>query len=445
MVSLMGRGVVVVTVTLAGATTTLSDALRLEAVSRIESGSTEAVCFTADGAGEWVLAAPCDVLLVAEAALSGIEPELITRISDGSGSTDPRTAMLELQWRLSLNGHRVLALDGPTTPRPVSTVVDEQRRVAAILTALAVLPGTQLYGPLTAAVQLYFDLDTIGQAPSLRESVQRRRRVPDRALTRLMEPAVAHLVGAEDRADRERLNASFDASGLRAVLTEPLHVVVVAPDTGPARVRAEQLIGQLDGMTVRLVTGGSGEILQGDTRLDCSLVEQPLWADVIVLVASTFDDVPGAARTDVPVVVDFSTIDVVAWLLEAPLSWHRSTALQELMTRADLVLASNDRQRDVLLGALAGQVRVNAAVYDEDPSLLSLVRTDESGIALADFCRRPVRAADTNLRPFVRPTKPGDLAMAMHYLREGGPAALAGRVAARVKRLHTSRAPRKTR
>jgi len=81
---------------------------------------------------------------------------------------------------------------------------------------------------------------------------------------------------------------------------------------------------------------------------------------------------------------------------------------------------------------------------DEDPSLMSLVRTDDDGRALADFCRRPVRAADSNLPPFVPPTKPGNMALAVKYLREGGPSVLAERVAGRLKRVSTQRAPRKT-
>ncbi|MBI4900370.1 MAG: hypothetical protein HY829_07820, partial [Actinobacteria bacterium] len=96
--------------------------------------------------------------------------------------------------------------------------------------------------------------------------------------------------------------------------------------------------------------------------------------------------------------------------------------------------AADPRQRDLLLGALAGQMRVNAAVYDEDPSLLSLVCTDPDGAALVDFCRRPVRAADVRLPPLVRPGKQGDLQLALKYLRQGGPRELGRRVAARLRR-----------
>jgi len=489
-VSLMGRGVVITTITVAGAETSVSPELCDKAVAQIESGAADAVCFTPHGGGRWVLAAPAAVLLVDAAALQGIDPEVIARVRGTAGAADALTAMLDLQWRLNLNGHRVLAVDGPATAPSMTTVGDEQRRVSAILTALTVLPGSSLRGPLTTVAELYLvsgplqaalvdtstldlqrspggddvvtvsvpasgiaaclgldaALDGIEAATRVRASVQLRRRVPDRALTPLMEPALAHLLGAESAADRTRLTGLLDTCGMRAALIEPLHVLVVAPETGPARERAERLAQQLEaGVTVRLVGSGTGQILEAGGPLECPLHEQPAWADVIVLIAATFDDLPGAARADGPLVVDLSTVDVVTWLLEGPPSGHRSAALQAMMTRADLVLAADVRQRDLLLGALAGQVRVNSAVYDEDPSLMSLVRTDDAGYALAEFCRRPVRAADTNLPPFVPPTKLGDMGLAVKYLREGGPSVLAERVAGRIKRVYTQRALRKTR
>jgi len=489
-VSLMGRGVVITTIIVSGADTDVSDELRERAEGLIESGAADAVCFTPGGGGQWVLAASTDVLLVDAAALQRIDPEVISLIGGNLPGSDPRTAMLDLQWRLNLNGHRVLALDGHATPRRMATVGDEQTRVAAVMSALTVLPGSALRGPLTTVAELYLlsgalrsaSLDTsvldlqrspggdevgslsvpasaiaaglgldsalagVQAATRSRASVQLRRRVPDRALTPLMQPALAHLLGAESTADRTRLSQLVDVCGVEPALTEPLHVLVVAPETGPARDRAERLAEQLDtGMTVRLVDSDTGQVLEGGTHVERPLHELPAWADVIVLVAATFDDLPGAARADAAVVVDLSTLDVVTWLLEGPTSDHRADALQTMVSRADLVLAADARQRDLLLGALAGQVRVNAAVYDEDPSLTSLVRTDPDGRALAAFCRRPVRAADSNLPPFVPPRKPGDMALAVKYLREGGPSVLAERVAGRIKRVYKHHTPRKTR
>lgn len=440
--SLMGLGVEITTITVAGAMTTLSPELRAEAVSLIESLVADAVCFTPRGNGR-VLAAPSDVLLVTELALKGIDPDLVARVRGTAGRADAQTAMLDLQWRLNLNGHRVIALEGPITPRATRTGGDEGFRVAAILEALTVLLGNDLRGPLTSAAQRYLAHDGSEVAARARDAVQARRRVPDRALTALMEPAVAHLVGTEDVADRARLGSLLDDCGVSPALTEPLHVLVVAPDTGPARERAEQLVRRLDeGVTVRLGGSDSGTIVEGDSLLSSPLYEQPAWADVVVLIAVTFDELGGTTITEAPLVVDLSTLDVVAWLVEGPPAGHRWIALSEMLARADLVLAADQRHRDILLGALAGQVRVNAAVYDEDPSLLSLVRTDDDGLALAAFCMQPIRAADTNLPPYVVPAKPGSLALAAKYLREGGAWVLAEKVAGRIARVYKQRVGR---
>lgn len=479
-VSLMGRGVVVTTITVSGAETTVMSELSDGAVAQIESGAASAVCFTPGGDGRAVLAAAADVILVDAAALQGIDSDLISCI-EGKGDGDPRVAMMDLQWRLNLNGHRVLGLDGPVAPHSSVTIGDEQSRVSSILTALTILPSSALRGPITSAAELYLvsgalregsvdtsaldlqrspggdlegsltvsargvaaafgldaALDKIASATVARAAVQIRRRVPDRALTPFMVDAVAHMLGAESADDRQRLDTLLDICGVRPALVEPLHVLVVAPGIGAARDRAVALSQQLRGAaTVRLVSSDTGEVLEGGTPLDSPLHEQPTWADVMVLIGVTLDDMPGAAQSEAALVIDLCTVDVIEWLLSGPPSGHRSDALQAMLTRADLVLTSETRQRDLLLGALAGQERVNAAVYDEDPSLTSLIRTDRAGKALEAFCRRPIRAADSNLAPYVQPGKKSDMALAVKYLREGGPSALAERVAGRIKRVY---------
>ena len=55
--------------------------------------------------------------------------------------------------------------------------------------------------------------------------------------------------------------------------------------------------------------------------------------------------------------------------------------LNEQLRRADYVLCASDKQRDFWLGQLAGQGRINAAVYDEDESLDSLIGVVPFGIA----------------------------------------------------------------
>jgi hypothetical protein len=473
-VSLMGRGVVVTTVHVAGSRTRLSSEAREEGVRRIESGEASAVCFTPGGTGQAVLASASDVLLVDEAALQAIDRDVLQRVQGMETRGDPATAMLDLQWRLNLNGHSVLALEGPVTPRESVTVRDEERRVGAILRTLNTLPGEELRGRLTMVAELYLvscaladaavdttaldlqrspgnddvgtltvpaagvaaalgldsALDGVTEAGFARMKVQRMRRVPDRALAPLVEPALAHLLGVRDDTHRERLAALLDVTGVRTTLAQPIRVLVVATDDGPTGARADQLVAALgpsaDVRRVRVSASASSQ----DSAGEPSLSSQASWADVIVLGAVTFADVPGAARTDATIVVDLAAVDLVAWLVQGP----GSGALEELMTRADLVLAADPRQRDLLLGALAGQMRVNAAVYDEDPSLLSLVRTDPDGAALVDFCRRPVRAADVRLPPLVRPGKQGDLQLALKYLKQGGPRELARRVGGRLHR-----------
>ena len=55
--------------------------------------------------------------------------------------------------------------------------------------------------------------------------------------------------------------------------------------------------------------------------------------------------------------------------------------LNEQLRRADFVLCASEKQRDFWLGQLAGQGRINSAVYDEDESLDSLIEIVPFGIS----------------------------------------------------------------
>lgn len=472
MVSLMGRGVVVTTVTTADAPVP-DAAVSEQALARLSAGDADAVCLTPGGGASYVLAAPADVLYVKGDALDTVDPGLVDRVRT---ARDPRVAMLDLQWRLNLAGFRVLALDGPLRTRPTTTIGEQRARIAEMLSAVSVLPGSELRGPLTSAAELYLlhsglyragvdtttldlerspggddvgtlrlpaagmatvlgldaALDTVPETAWTRRTVQSRRRVPDRSLTPMLEPALGHLLGADSTEDLARLSEVLDLVGVRPRLDDLLHVLVVAGPSAEAEARARSLADELRGeVRLRLVVDGAVD--------DASpLADQPAWADAIVLVAATLDDLPGAVRCQAPLLADLSTLDVVEWLVSGPASGHRAVALRDLVSRADVVLARDAQQRDVLLGALAGQVRVNAAVYDEDPSLMSLVRVAGDG-DLGAFCRSPRRAADANLPPFERPQRQSDLALAAKVLRDGGPAALASKVMGRVRRAYARR------
>jgi hypothetical protein len=208
-----------------------------------------------------------------------------------------------------------------------------------------------------------------------------------------------------------------------------------------AKARVARLVKSLaDDVTVRLTPIPTGSTSRGRQSVQQGMLDAE-WADVAVFVSATFDDVPGVQYGDVPLVADLSMLEVAAWL-QTPLARYRAEALRDLMARADVVLAADPGQRDVLLGALAGQGRVNPSVYDDDPTLLSLVRVDENGEWLADYCRYPVRAADS-VEPLPKPLHPdSDLTKAIQFLREGGPSMLASRAAGRLQRLGRARVRR---
>lgn len=198
---------------------------------------------------------------------------------------------------------------------------------------------------------------------------------------------------------------------------------VVVVYTPAARERALSLAERIDGVQILPAPISDGTLSAGHHSVDA-----------VVLMSATLDDVPGLTNLDVPVVADLSHLDPVAWLLEER-GGERAAALGSLVARADLVLAADPRQRDVLLGALAGRGRINPTVYDSDRTLESLVRVDTNGDALAAFCRAPARAADAYDLPPALPVRVGDLAKATRFLREGGIPMLLERVGGRIRRV----------
>ena len=67
---------------------------------------------------------------------------------------------------------------------------------------------------------------------------------------------------------------------------------------------------------------------------------------------------------------------------------YAQTSLNGQIRRGDFFLCASDKQRDLWLGNLAAMGRVNPRVYDEDPSLRSLIDVVPFGIATED----PVRS-----------------------------------------------------
>lgn len=483
-----GQGSGIVTITAAGTASAIDDRTLAAATALITEGLATAVSVTPGGDGSTILAVPADVVLVAADALREIRPEVLDDIAGAGLLADPRTAMLDLQWRLSLFGHRVRAVDGPLAPLDGKGVGGLRRRTAAALNVIFTNLGDDVQPRMTSAAQLYLTtrafaengattsaldlerspggddvghltlragalagafgidtaLDDLDALLPIRRHVQARRRIPDRALGPALGDLIATLLGAQAAADRITLDNILTLLGITELISEPVRVLVVGETSQSEQaLRLETALTSI--ATVRHASTVTRQTTAQDHVVAGGVAEQVHWADVVVLMSANLDDVPGAESSRAAVVADLSRLDVTAWLVAPGARW-RADALRRLMGRADLVIAADARQRDLLLGALAGQGRLNPMVYDDDPTLLSLVRTDEDGTALVDYCAYPLRAAD-------RASSPGDHAAesvsdrsrAVGLLREGGLSSVMGRAAGRVRRLREDRAGRTVR
>ncbi|SDM36247.1 hypothetical protein [Actinomyces ruminicola] len=436
------------------------------------------------GDGEQVLGVFTDTLLVKEEVLSWPGEEVLVDVGGAGRFADPETALFDVQWRLSLLGHRVVTVPGPASPAVPHTAEEIATRMRSVLGMMSTNLGPQWRGALLSAAQIFalasplhvagvdttvLDLqrspggDDVGdvlvpaagltgayaidrqlkdleETQGVREYVQRVRRVPDRALADLIAAALPTLLGIHDAAQHEQFDRIASLVGLNTLMREPLHVLVVAPTVGAGAEKADHLAQVLgDSVLLRRVDPDTDTMTQGDVSLSGLAAEHTDWADVIALIGVVLADAPGTAFTRTPLLADLSVVDILGWMMNTARTDRRGDALEDLCKRADRLLVSDAVQRDILLGALAGAGRVNDVVYDHDPSLNSLVDVDADGRALEDFCRHPMQAADASSMSAEEAAaavpKPNDLALAVHYLREGGIKNVTAKAAGRVRRL----------
>ena len=278
----------------------------------------------------------------------------------------------------------------------------------------------------------------------MRNYIQRVRRVPDVALAQMIAVALPTILGIDSAAHGREFDRIARLTGLDEVMWEPMHVLVVTPAEGRGSARADELLARLGrDVRVRRVNGPANVVTEDGTVLPGLTADHTEWADVIVLIETVLDDAPGAGFSQVPLIVDLSTLDVLGWLMNTARTGNRAQALEALMERADRILVADEAQRDLVLGALAGTGRVNDIVYDNDPSLNSLVAADPDGEVLEAFCRRPLRAADAGsssaAEAVAQAGRPSDLALAVRYMRAGGVKNVMGKVGSRIRRVATAR------
>lgn len=459
------------------------DRLRSDALG-LTTSDVDALAYVPGADGKATLGVLTDTLLVKDEALPWLGQEVLVDVGGARRFADPETALFDVQWRLNVLGRRVATADGPSAPAVPGDRAEELLRRRGLLTTLdtnladefrgAILTVAQLLtltrdleasGTDTAALDLQRSpggddigelavpssgllgafaidgaLDNLTETRGVRDYVQRVRRVPDRALAALIGAALPTILELDPVIDSPRFDRLARLTGLDRILWEPMRVLVVAADDPASQRKSEDLLRRLGtDVIVRQVDPATDTMTQEGDVLPGIAADHTEWADVIVLIGVVLADAPGSAFTRTALVADLSTLDVLGWLMNTGRTDNRGAAVMELAKRSDRVLVSDDVQRDILLGALAGVGRVNDVVYDADPSLASLVAVDADGSALEAFCRRPLRAADAGslsaAEAVARAPRASDLAIAVQYLREGGLRTVVEKAQGRVRRI----------
>jgi len=275
-----------------------------------------------------------------------------------------------------------------------ATSLDLQRSPGGDDVGTLELPKMALTGPYAID---YF----VEQLPSLietRRDLQQRRRRSDRDLFPLfreaMEPAYGHpdyLAAHEVLVRAFEIEPHFRARQRVLVVTgEPLLDVMA----GPA-IRAWEIARALspDHDVVLLSTAGA-RVTHPDFTVVAAgggkrLRKHTEWADVIVFQGLFLEMARWLMDSDKILVADVYDPMHLEQLEQAKdlgvggraMALRETTrVLNDQLRRADYALCASEKQRDFWLGQLAGQGRINAAVYDEDESLRSLIGVAPFGI-----------------------------------------------------------------
>jgi glycosyltransferase involved in cell wall biosynthesis len=274
-----------------------------------------------------------------------------------------------------------------------ATALDLQRSPGGDEVATVEVPKMSLTGPYAID---YF----VEQLPSLlqtRRELQARRRRSDRELFPLFRETIEPAYGMPDYlAAHEVLVEAF---GIVEHFTARHRILVVTGEpllermAGPA-IRAWEIATALAAdHDVRLVSTAGAQRTSSDFAVEYAagtgLREPTDWADVIVFQGFLLETAPWIKHSSKVVVADIYDPMHLEQLEQAKdlgedgrrNALHVTThALNEQLRRADFLLCASDKQRDFWLGQLAGQGRVNPAVYDEDANLDNLIAVVPFGI-----------------------------------------------------------------
>jgi len=274
-----------------------------------------------------------------------------------------------------------------------ATVLDLQRSPGGDAEPDITVPKMALTGPLAID---YF----VEQLPSLVESrttIQSSRRRTDRELFPLFRHAIEPAYAVESYVQGH--DALVSAFGIDSHFVSRMRVLVVTGEpllsrmAGPA-IRAWEIASALSAEhDVRLaslrgveIEGEGFDVVHAAGR---RLREATEWADVVVFQGFLLDAAPWLRTSRKIIVADVYDPMHLEQLEQAKdlgaagrdLAVQETTRiLNDQLRRADFLLCASEKQRDFWLGQLAGQGRVNPAVYDEDESLDSLIAVVPFGV-----------------------------------------------------------------
>jgi GT2 family glycosyltransferase/glycosyltransferase involved in cell wall biosynthesis len=241
----------------------------------------------------------------------------------------------------------------------------------------------------------------VEQLPGLAESrrdLQSRRRRSDREIFPLFRHAIEPAYGFEGYLSAHQ--DLVDAFGIAEHFVSQHRILVVTGEpllermAGPA-IRAWEIARVLSPEhDVRLLSTAGARTTSDDFDIVYAtgrrLREQTDWADVIIFQGFLLEGAPWLKKSSKILVADVYDPMHLEQLEQAKDLGPEGRAasirvttrvLNEQLRRADFVLCASEKQRDFWLGQLAGQGRINSAVYDEDESLDSLIEIVPFGIS----------------------------------------------------------------
>ncbi|MBO3083845.1 glycosyltransferase [Cellulomonas fengjieae] len=274
-----------------------------------------------------------------------------------------------------------------------ATTLDLQRSPGGDDEGDVVLPKMAL----TGVYAIDYFTDNLASLTETRQELQALRRRTDRELFPLFRHAIEPAYGFPSYLSAHRdVVAAF---GLAEHFISRQRVLVVTGEpllermAGPA-IRAWEIARALaPEHDVRLVsTGGcqvSSDAFSTSYASGRALDDACEWADVIIFQGFLLEAAPWLKKSSKILVADVYDPMHLEQLEQArdlgtggrALAVRETTrVLNEQLRRADFLLCASDKQRDFWLGQLAGQGRINPALYDEDASLDALIAVVPFGI-----------------------------------------------------------------